>query len=350
MRYDILIVGLGPAGAILAQTLPKHLKVIAVDRKEEEKSHFQKNCGGLLAEDAQKELIKLNLNLPKEILADPQIFYVKTYDADSGLIRNYQRTYLNMDRHRFDMWLISLIPKNVDLYLGSNVKKIVKKEDYYQIFFKKGEEEYQVEAKYIVGADGGNSFVRRQFFPQVKFHRYLSIQQRFEAKDQRAFYACIFDTEITNSYSWALSKDQEFLFGGAYPEEKAKELFERQKQKMKEWGFSFENLIKTEACFVLCPQGRKDFLTGSEGMFLIGEAAGFISPSSLEGLSYAMASARILAEAFETTNPRVIYDKKAKKIKRKLLLKIWKRPFMYWKQLRYFVMKSGMQAISTIEK
>ena len=41
---------------------------------------------------------------------DPQIFSVKTIDLEAGLVRHYQRTYLNMDRQKFDAWLLDMVP------------------------------------------------------------------------------------------------------------------------------------------------------------------------------------------------------------------------------------------------
>lgn len=58
--YDILIIGGGPAGATLARLLPKKYRVILIDKKEKD-SGFQKPCGGLLSEDAQRSLAQLNI-------------------------------------------------------------------------------------------------------------------------------------------------------------------------------------------------------------------------------------------------------------------------------------------------
>ena len=112
--YDVAIIGGGPAGATFARELAlrqPQLQILLVDEKPKTGS---KVCGGLLAPDAQKVLAQFDLNLPKSILADPQIFDVKTMDICSGITRNYQRHYLNMDRGKFDSWLLSLVPQNVD--------------------------------------------------------------------------------------------------------------------------------------------------------------------------------------------------------------------------------------------
>lgn len=109
--YDIAIIGGGPAGAVCAKELAElmpTLKILLIDGQTPKNA---KVCGGLLAPDAQRMFAMLGLTLPKEILADPQIFDVETIDLEKKQVRYYQRHYLNMDRYAFDKWLISLIPR-----------------------------------------------------------------------------------------------------------------------------------------------------------------------------------------------------------------------------------------------
>ena len=114
----------------------KKFKIIAIDKKtEDENKGFQKPCGGLLSPDAQKMLIQFNLTLPVNILSNPQIFGVKTIDTGSNLLRNYQRTYVNVDRHKFDLWLKSLIPDNIEIKNNSFCRNIRKTKDAYLINF-----------------------------------------------------------------------------------------------------------------------------------------------------------------------------------------------------------------------
>ena len=52
--------------------------------------------------------------------------------------------------------------------------------------------------------------------------------------------------------------------------------FEEQKRRFEEFmGISFGEPLKTEACLVCSPKHLSDFVTGSDNVFLIGEAAGF---------------------------------------------------------------------------
>lgn len=351
MDYDIIIIGLGPAGSTLAKQLPHSLKVCAIDKKPLEGEGFKKLCGGLLAPDAQKFFARLDLTLPKDVLVDPQIFSVRVLDLNSNKTRYYQRFYMNLDRDKFDKWLISQIPDNVAIKSGCRCKEVGRIAGGFSVQYLNQNGEFEtISSRYVVGADGGGSMIRRKFFSGKAIRRYVAIQQWFEDTTAMPYYSSVFDSRATDCYSWALSKDGKFIFGGAYPPNKCRERFEAQKESLSQEGFLFGQPLKTEACTVFRPSKFGDFRTAKDGVFLIGEAAGFISPSSLEGISYGMRSGYILSEVFKNhpTHPESFYRKKALGIKINLMLKLIKCPFMYNKFLRGIVMKSGVTAIAML--
>ena len=342
-KFDIVICGAGPAGAAFAMTAPKDMKILLLDGTVNPKP-----CGGLLAPDAQKALASFELTLPKEILVDPQIFSVRTIDMKTGLVRRYQRMYINVDRDKFDKWMVSQSGGNVEIAKARLTSCSKSGDGFVSVCKSENGDEFTVTSKYIVGSDGANSIVRRTFFPKLKTRQYVAIQQWFDIDENTPdpFYSCIFDPETSACCSWSIYKDNYVIFGGAYEPEHCRERFEKQKEKMKDFGLELKKPVKTEGCLVLRPSSPASFCTGKDGIFLIGEAAGFISPSSLEGISSAINSAVALSDSFkEGGNIHGRYSKKVIALRMKLLAKNLKCPFMYNPTLRKLVMKSGITAL-----
>ncbi|MFL0197945.1 FAD-binding protein [Clostridium sp. WILCCON 0269] len=335
--YDIVIVGSGPAGAKLARLIGDKYKVLLIDKRKFENENPQrptnKCCGGLLAPDAQRIIAMLGLGIPKDVLVNPQLFAVRTIDLTNNLERLYQRFYFNMDREKFDRWLVSILPTGVDKKFNSLFKGFAKIPGGYEIRYLHNGQEISVKAKVIVGADGAFSKLRRCISKDINIpETYISIQEWFEYSDYIPYFTAIFDEEISDFYSWIIPKENHLLLGSALrPRENTKEKFDILKTKLMKLGFNFNNKIKTEGAYIYRPKKVSQFYVGRNDIALVGEASGAISPSSAEGISYALKSSLYLAQSFEVGIDGFLerYEHKVKDIKLNLFIKNLKSPAMY---------------------
>jgi len=351
--YDIVVVGAGPAGANLARLIGDKYKILLIDKRDLEnenpKNLTNKCCGGLLSPDAQKIIAKLNLGIPKDVLVDPQLFAVRTIDLTNNIERLYQRFYHNMDREKFDRWLVSLLPSGVDKKFNCLFKGFTKTPEGYEVKYIHNGQEITARTRIVVGADGAFSKVRRSISNDVNEpETYISIQEWFQCSCPMPYFTAIFDEEISDFYSWVIPKENYLILGSALkPRDNTREKFNKLKTKLTELGFNFDNKIKTEGAFIYRPKKAAQFYVGKDNIALIGEAAGAISPSSAEGISYALKSSLYLAESLEGGIDGFLerYKHKVKDIKLNLLMKNLKSPVMFNPFLRQLAIKSGLQSI-----
>lgn len=152
MRYDVIIIGAGPAGLNCAYHLEDSgLKVLIVEQK---KIIGPKVCaGGLLNHDMKY------LKLPKSII-ERRFRSVNVYSRLQKAIVDRGKYYVyTIDRQKLGQWMLKRL-KHTDIMTNARVTHITKNH-----IMASGKKYYY---KFLVGADGSNSIVRKYLGLPVK--------------------------------------------------------------------------------------------------------------------------------------------------------------------------------------
>jgi flavin-dependent dehydrogenase len=354
--YDVVIVGAGPAGSVLAKLIGNTCKVLLLEKRDFDQplySGLQKCCGGLLDSSAQNMLAKLGLALPQEVLCGPQPFGIKAIDLNSGQARNFQRNYINIDREAFDKWLCSLVPDSVNIRCNAWYQKHEEIDDTIKVRYTENGQSFEVMTKVLVGADGAMSAVRRKLGMKAPPRKYFSIQEWFKDAAPLNEYGAFFDNRISDFYSWTIPKNDALVVGATFPARKnCLERFELFKNELRKHGYKIdaEKSFRKNGAFILRPRSFFQTNAGKGNVALIGEAGGFISPSSAEGISFAMKTACALADSLINHFPhwQNYYRRKLWKVRLLIILKNMKAPLMYHPIFRRPIFALGLTSIKII--
>lgn len=376
-NYDVAIIGAGPAGAVLAQRLGLKRKVVLVDARPMQAPariseslcagphYLEKCCGGLLAPDARKWLSNRGLFLPASVLDGVQPDNLRALDLTGSLERLYPTEYINLSRSSFEKWLLSLVPRGVETFYGYRLKKIEREKTGFKLRLSSGNNAsgsvIELRCRFLVGADGANSMVRRFLNrPARSQAAYLAVQDVFPAESADAIsgaglfeeYVAFFQPMLTDFYGWIIPKSDQIILGMAMPAwvreaKKATVHMELLKKMLRPAGYDFSGSFRRSGCLLLRPH-LSDVFLGDDSVFLIGEAAGFISPSSAEGYSYAFISADNLANAIlrheHGAKVRRAYAVACLKMRANILYKLSKSLIMFSPSIRQMIMYSGLFA------
>mgnify|MGYP000337878245 CR=1 FL=1 len=242
-----------------------------------------------------------------------------------------------------------MVPSGVDIRFSCRLKSYASEGNYFSITLIQENKLYVEKARILVGADGASSKVRAQSFPRSLYpEKYFAIQEWVQADRNLPYFSSFFDPEITDYYCWTIPKGDHLIIGAALrPKEETAEKFKLLKRKLRNHGFQFSKTVYREGAYILRPLRMRQLSTGTKGIALLGEAAGWISPSSAEGISYAFRSALLLAEALRSTPDdfEKRYYQKTRALRRNIFFKNFKSHFIFNPRLRKAVMRSGLQSM-----
>jgi geranylgeranyl reductase family protein len=292
MRYDVVIVGAGPAGAVLAYLLARAGAEVLLLEKEILPRY--KACGGGLTQRALD-------SLPFEVdeVIEERVYTVKTFIRDECAFElNLQRPAISMVmRDRFDQFLVKKsIEAGVHFQEGTAFEHLSGEVEALKVDTSGG----PVETRFVVGADGVNSRVARalglpgpdSFIKAVEAEVYLGDPERLaEFKRSAQFRFGL----ISKGYAWVFPKRDHLSIGVLSSAMTFKQLKTDLFSYLKTGGFGSSVELKAlRPHLVPYGPGKKRPLACERGL-LVGDSTGFVDPITGEGISYAIKGAQIAA-------------------------------------------------------
>lgn len=302
-RYDTVVAGAGPAGIMAALHAAQRGNVLLVDSSSLPRD---KSCGGMLHELSQDFLAPFG-GVPDRIVLEPRHVDFRYVDWDRRVRKPTKLRFINVDRVGFDDWLVSLLPDSVEVVDRCAVESFEQDGDGVTIRFRTEGVAGPVRCANLVGADGARSSVRRGLGIGAT-QTYVTLQDFVELRGELPLYFdCVYMRDIGDcfAYAYVVPKGDVAIVGSVfYP--KTRRPWEKQdlalgilRSAIPELGAS----IKREAAAALCVRSADDVASGAGHVLLAGEAGGFMSPTSGEGISYALRSGMAAGTAIGGNGP-----------------------------------------------
>jgi geranylgeranyl reductase len=291
MRYDVVVVGGGPAGAVAAETLVRQGKSVALL----DKGGRIKPCGGAVP----PRLIR-DFNIPEELIvahARGAKIFAPSGRAEAMPIG--EGGYVGMvDRDVFDEFLRARAAEaGAVRVLGSFLR--ISREDGVRVHFKGATGDEFLDTRLVIGADGAVSAVARAEVKEARKPYYV-----FAYHEIVKAPAAGFDGERCDIYyQGAVSPD---FYGWVFPHgdtasvgtgsaKKGFALREAVGALREKAGLAGAETIRREgAPLPIRPYKKWD---NGRDVVLAGDAAGVVAPASGEGIYYAMIGGEMAAQA-----------------------------------------------------
>lgn len=274
-EYDIVIAGAGPAGVSAAYFSKlyddenKH-KVLLLEKLSGDKYDVYHNmCGGCISQDAFTEIKPIK---PKYVVEN--LHLSKEYIVDEFVLEHKIRGYI-IDRPRFLRHIIEEFKDIGGEFQKGKVKEMIQEKRVVKL---KVDDDRIIRTKYLIAADGVNSFVRKLVgFGEIR--TVPAVQYVMDEEPEHGVIKFFYDEKYKGDYKWI------FPYG-----------------KLTKIGFPYvgdNNILpkKTvEKHFRLIGYGKiPEYVKGN--ILLVGDAAGQSNPLSKGGIRSGMYAGKKAAES-----------------------------------------------------
>lgn len=302
--YDTVVVGTGPAGLMAAYEASLRHDVLLVDSSGLPRN---KPCGGMI-HDASVRALEGVARIPERLALSPRTLGFRFHDWDRGIRKQVDLSFINVDRAAFDEWLReTIVPSDVEVLPRCVLQEFAVDEEGVVVSLKTDEGPAAVRCGNLIGADGARSTVRRCLGGQAPAV-YVTLQDHVELNGEiDPVFDCLYMRDIGDdfAYGYILPKGRTAIVGSVFyprtrrPGDRHDQMLATIRGRLPQVGAS----LRREAAPAVRLGSADNLVHGRGRVLLAGEAGGFMSPTSGEGISYALESGRAAGRAVAGSSP-----------------------------------------------
>ncbi|MCA1933108.1 MAG: NAD(P)/FAD-dependent oxidoreductase [Calditerrivibrio sp.] len=287
--FDVAVIGAGPAGTSAAYDLADAgLSVLILEKRAMPR---EKPCGGAISYSGQKFL---RFDIPED-LVDAECFGARINTPESSItsITN-DRLAILVSRKNFDSYLLDMALNKGVAAVYEMAKEIKEDSGFYHIYTNAN----RYLAKNVIIATGIQSTliknVRRLDNKDelgICLEAEIDINENSRYKDLKNIIEIHFGV-AGYGYGWVFPHGNFLSIGVGGVTSVFKEPNKAMYEFMSKLGFKYD---RKKIRGHMIPKGGIKRLTRKGGLFLVGDAAGFVEPFTGEGIAYAIRSGQIAA-------------------------------------------------------